>query len=97
MESASDAARCARYQPVRGHRVSRLLLKKLALRRIDCYASDRGAARHTARLLNGELARQGFVLHEVLELSSEPTYIAYSAQASRTTNARALLARPKNI
>lgn len=57
-------------------------LKKLALRRIDCYASDRGAARHTARLLNGELARQGFVLHEVLELSSEPTYIAYSAQAS---------------
>jgi len=32
VESASDAARCARYQPVRGHRVFRLLLKKLALR-----------------------------------------------------------------
>ncbi|KAB8059413.1 transporter substrate-binding domain-containing protein [Janthinobacterium sp. FT14W] len=54
-------------------------LKKLALRRIDCYASDRGAARHTARRLRGELARYGFALHEVLELSSEDTYIAYSA------------------
>ncbi|MED5614211.1 substrate-binding periplasmic protein [Janthinobacterium sp. P210005] len=55
-------------------------LKKLALRRIDCYASDRGAARHTARRLGGELARYGFALHEVLELSSEATYIAYSAR-----------------
>ena len=54
-------------------------LKKLALRRIDCYASDRGAARHTARQLQGELASYGFALHEVLELSSEATYIAYSA------------------
>ena len=55
-------------------------LKKLALRRIDCYASDRGAARHTARRLQGELASFGFTLHEVLELSSEATYIAYSAR-----------------
>jgi polar amino acid transport system substrate-binding protein len=55
-------------------------LKKLALRRIDCYASDRGAARHTARQLQGELASYGFALHEVLELSSEATYIAYSAR-----------------
>ena len=54
-------------------------LKKLALRRIDCYASDRGAARHTARQLQGELAGYGFQLREVLELSSEATYIAYSA------------------
>ena len=55
-------------------------LKKLALRRIDCYASDRGAARHTARQLQGELAGYGFQLREVLELSSEATYIAYSAR-----------------
>ncbi|SDH33084.1 transporter substrate-binding domain-containing protein [Janthinobacterium sp. YR213] len=55
-------------------------LKKLALRRIDCYASDRGAARHTARQLGAELASYGFQLHEVLELSSEATYIAYSAR-----------------
>ncbi|MGK5063102.1 substrate-binding periplasmic protein [Janthinobacterium sp. LB3P112] len=55
-------------------------LKKLALRRIDCYASDRGAARHTARQLQGELSSYGFRLHEVLELSSEATYIAYSAR-----------------
>lgn len=55
-------------------------LKKLALRRIDCYASDRGAARHTARRLQGELASFDFTLHEVLELSSEATYIAYSAR-----------------
>lgn len=55
-------------------------LKKLALRRIDCYASDRGAARHTARQLQDELARYRFQLHEVLELSSEATYIAYSAR-----------------
>ena len=57
-------------------------LRKLALRRIDCYASDRGAARHTARQLRGELARYGFALHEVLELSSEATYIAYSARST---------------
>ncbi|MBE3027511.1 hypothetical protein GQ37_021600 [Janthinobacterium sp. BJB1] len=55
-------------------------LKKLALRRIDCYASDRGAARHTARQLHGELAGYGFELREVLELSSETTHIAYSAR-----------------
>lgn len=55
-------------------------LKKLALRRIDCYASDRGAARHTARKLRGELEHYGFQLREVLELSSEATYIAYSAR-----------------
>lgn len=55
-------------------------LKKLALRRIDCYASDRGAARYTARRLQGELAGYGFHLREVLELSSEATYIAYSAR-----------------
>ena len=57
-------------------------LKKLALRRIDCYASDRGAARHTARQLHGELERYGFHLREVLELSSEATYIAYSARST---------------
>lgn len=55
-------------------------LKKLALGRIDCYASDRGAARHTARRLRGELARYDFTLREVLELSSEATHIAYSAR-----------------
>ena len=55
-------------------------LKKLALRRIDCCASDRGAARHTARRLQGKLASDGFELREVLELSSETTHIAYSAR-----------------
>ncbi|WP_426073221.1 substrate-binding periplasmic protein [Janthinobacterium sp. DSP2-3-3] len=55
-------------------------LRKLALRRIDCYASDRAAARHTARRLQGELTSYGLQLHEVLELSSEATYIAYSAR-----------------
>ena len=36
-------------------------LRKLALRRIDCYASNRGAARHTARQLRGELARYAVI------------------------------------
>ncbi|MES2318963.1 MAG: transporter substrate-binding domain-containing protein [Pseudomonadota bacterium] len=48
-------------------------LKKLALERIDCYASDRGAAMYSAKLLQG-----GVKLREAVELSGENTYIGYS-------------------
>jgi polar amino acid transport system substrate-binding protein len=51
-------------------------LKKLALGRIDCYASDRGAALFSAKGLRA--AHPGFKLREAVELSGENTYIGYS-------------------
>lgn len=53
-------------------------LKKLALKRIDCYASDRGAALYTARKLRAAPGFAGLKLHEAVELSGEDTYIGYS-------------------
>lgn len=51
-------------------------LRKLALKRIDCYASDRAAALYTIRKSGAELA--GLNLSEAVELSGEETFIAYS-------------------
>lgn len=55
-------------------------LKKLALKRIACYASDRGAARYSAKLLHTYLEHLDFSLVEAVELSGEDTFIAYSAR-----------------
>lgn len=55
-------------------------LKKLAGRRIDCFASDRAAARYAARQLESYFASSGFKLQEAVELSGEDTFIGYSAK-----------------
>ncbi len=54
-------------------------LKKLARDRIDCYASDRIAALHSAKRLHlaGQLASAQLL--EAVELSGENTYVGYSA------------------
>ena len=62
-------------------------LKKLASRRIDCYASDRAAARYSARQLQSYFATEGFRLTEVVELSAEDTFIGYSAKNNPTYKA----------
>ncbi len=54
-------------------------LKKLAMKRIDCYASDRGAALYTAKKLASGSTFSGLPLQEAVELSGEKTYIGYSA------------------
>lgn len=54
-------------------------LKKLALERIDCYASDRGAALYSAKRLRAAGHLNNFNLREAAELSGENTYIGYSA------------------
>lgn len=48
------------------------------MKRIDCYASDRGAALHTAKKLRANPGLAGLKLHEAVELSGEDTYIGYS-------------------
>jgi polar amino acid transport system substrate-binding protein len=55
-------------------------LKKLASRRIDCFASDRAAALHAARQLETYFAASGFKLLEAVELSGEDTFIGYSGK-----------------
>jgi polar amino acid transport system substrate-binding protein len=55
-------------------------LKKLAGHRIDCFASDRAAARYAARQLEAYFATTGFTLHEAMELSGEDTFIGYSVK-----------------
>jgi polar amino acid transport system substrate-binding protein len=54
-------------------------LEKLALGRIDCYASDRGAALYSAKRLRTRHHLRTLVLREAVELSGEDTYIGYSA------------------
>jgi len=53
-------------------------LKKLAAKRIDCYASDRGAALYTAKKLASDPDFKGTKLVEAVELSGEDTFIGYS-------------------
>lgn len=53
-------------------------LKKLAAKRIDCYASDRGAALYTAKKLGSDPDFKGTKLVEAVELSGEDTFIGYS-------------------
>jgi polar amino acid transport system substrate-binding protein len=55
-------------------------LKKLASRRVDCFASDRAAALHAMRELEAYFARSGFRLQEAVELSGEDTFIGYSVK-----------------
>lgn len=55
-------------------------LKKLALHRIDCYASDRVAAYFSAKELGGELSADERVPQIATELSAEETFIGYSAR-----------------
>jgi polar amino acid transport system substrate-binding protein len=54
-------------------------LKKLARERIDCYASDRTAARFSLKRIHSGLGAD-FVLQEAVELSGEDTFIAYSSR-----------------
>lgn len=54
-------------------------LKKLARQRIDCYASDRNAAKFSVKRLRSSLDAD-FVLQEAVELSGEDTFIAYSSR-----------------
>jgi polar amino acid transport system substrate-binding protein len=54
-------------------------LKKMALHRIDCYASDRVAALFSARQLGDELGADERTLQVAAELSFENTYVGYSA------------------
>jgi len=70
MDAAS--AKVLRLAPANGNEAN---LKKLALGRIDCYASDRGAALYSAK-------RLGMTLREAVELSAENTYIGYSAASN---------------
>lgn len=56
-------------------------LKKLAGHRIDCFASDRAAARYAARQLGAYFASTGFKLQEAVELSGEDTFIGYSVKS----------------
>lgn len=55
-------------------------LKKMALHRIDCYASDRLAALFSAKKLGAELNIDERVPQVATELSEEETYIGYSAR-----------------
>ena len=62
-------------------------LKKLASHRIDCFASDRAAARYAARQLEGYFSGSGFKLQEAVELSGEDTFIGYSGKNNPTYKA----------
>lgn len=55
-------------------------LKKLALHRIDCYASDRFAALFSAKELGAQLALDERVPRLASKLSEEDTYVGYSAR-----------------
>jgi polar amino acid transport system substrate-binding protein len=72
-----DASNAKQVQldPVKGNEAN---LKKLALKRIDCYASDRAAALYSAKKLRPYFDTLNFKLQEAVELSGEDTYIAYS-------------------
>jgi polar amino acid transport system substrate-binding protein len=57
-------------------------LRKLALLRLDCYVSDRGAALYSAQQLRNEDKTFTLRLHETAVLSGEDTFIGYSANAN---------------
>ena len=58
-------------------------LRMLHLKRIDCYASDRLAARFSAQKLRTANPAINIALHERFELSGETAYIAYSRANTR--------------
>lgn len=57
-------------------------LKKMAMHRIDCYASDRLAALFSAKRLGTQLAVDERVPQVAAKLSEEETYVGYSARNS---------------
>lgn len=57
-------------------------LRKMAMHRIDCYASDRFAALYSARQLGDVLSIDERVPLVAAELSDENTYIGYSAKSA---------------
>ncbi len=52
-------------------------IKKLAAKRVACYATDRGAAFYTAKKLQSDPDLINFKLQEAIELSGEDTFIGY--------------------
>jgi polar amino acid transport system substrate-binding protein len=68
-----------RLEPAKGNDAN---LKKLAMHRIDCYASDRAAAVYSVKQLRSFFAASGFTLQEAVELSGEDTFIGYSTQSN---------------
>jgi polar amino acid transport system substrate-binding protein len=73
-----------RLEPARNNEAN---LKKLALNRIDCYASDRGAALFSAKHLRDTGHLGSFKLQEAVELSGEKTYIGYNGANNPTYKA----------
>ena len=66
-----------KLDPAKGNETN---IEKLALKRIDCYASDRAAALYSVKHLPPNFNRGEIILKEAVELSGEDTYIAYSAK-----------------
>jgi polar amino acid transport system substrate-binding protein len=58
-------------------------LRMLHLKRIDCYASDRFAARFSVQKLRAANPAIDIKLHERVELAGETAYIAYSRANTR--------------
>ena len=57
-------------------------LHKLASHHVDCYVSDRGAALYSAKKLRSEDKSYNLELQEAATLSTEDTYVGYSAFAN---------------
>jgi polar amino acid transport system substrate-binding protein len=66
-----------KLDPAKGNETN---IEKLALNRIDCYASDRAAALYSAKHLPSSFSQGVVTLKEAVELSGEDTFIAYSAK-----------------
>jgi polar amino acid transport system substrate-binding protein len=64
-----------KLEPAKGNEAN---IEKLALNRIDCYASDRAAARFSVKRLPGYFSTVNFQLREAVELSGEDTFIGFS-------------------
>jgi polar amino acid transport system substrate-binding protein len=56
-------------------------LKKLANKRVDCYANDRSSILYTAKKLRSDPQFGNFKLTEAVMLSGEEAYIGYSANS----------------
>jgi polar amino acid transport system substrate-binding protein len=66
-----------RLEPAKGNDAN---LKKMAMHRIDCYASDRVAALFSAKNLGVQLPSDERVLRVAAVLSEEATYVGFSAR-----------------
>jgi polar amino acid transport system substrate-binding protein len=70
-----------KLEPAKGNEAN---LEKLALNRIDCYASDRAAAIYSLKRLPPYFRSVNFRLREAVELSGEDTFLAYSIKNNPT-------------